>query len=188
MPKTGGTSISAALAEAGKISFDEPVKTNRHKFNPRHACRGELEKHLAGLDIDFTFLIVRHPVDRIISEFRYQRRKSGLHISKSLNFQLWLHYSLKRTEHWRGYRDNHFRPQTEFAVPCCQIFRFEDGIEAPINSINQQLGLSLKLPPTRKNVSPKIQVKPTESDISKIVAFYAADFDAYDYQLSKYKG
>lgn len=185
VPKTGGTSLSAALEKFGTITFDRGFRENKKKVSERHAHEALIHSNITNTRFDYVFMITRNPVDRIISEYRYQCRKPGLHRSKVLGFGLWLDYSLYRTKKNRGYRDNHFRPQSEFATLGCEIFRLEDGLECAINCINQKLGLSIELPPERMNVSPEYDIKVKKLHIEKIHSFYASDYLAYNYNLQK---
>lgn len=188
VPKTGGTSVSAALAEFGTTRFDERFISDKLKISQRHAHRDQIENEILDMNFDFIFMLTRHPVDRMISEYRYQCRKPGLHRSRVMGFGLWLRYSLVRVRKQRGYRDNHFRPQAEFPVHGCQIFKFEDGLEVAIESLNRHLGLSVQLPSARMNVSPSIDLKVRTSDISKITSFYKSDFKDYDYDPFQFSG
>ena len=185
VPKTGGTSLSVALEKFGTITFDRGFKENKKKFSERHAHKALIHSNIIDTRFDYVFMITRDPVDRIISEYRYQCRKPGLHRSKVMGFGLWLDYSLYWAKKNRGYRDNHFRPQSEFATLGCEIFRLEDGLEFVINSINQKLGLSIELPAKRMNVSPEYDIKVKKLHIEKIHSFYVSDYLAYNYNLQK---
>ena|GEM_PF-4652080 len=185
VPKTGGTSLFAALEKFGTITFDRGFKENKKKFSERHAHKALIHSNIIDTRFDYVFMITRDPVDRIISEYRYQCRKPGLHRSKVMGFGLWLDYSLYWAKKNRGYRDNHFRPQSEFATLGCEIFRLEDGLEFVINSINQKLGLSIELPAKRMNVSPEYDIKVKKLHIEKIHSFYVSDYLAYNYNLQK---
>jgi hypothetical protein len=185
VPKTGGTSLSAALEKVGSITFDRGFRENKKIVSERHAHEALIHSNIINTRFDYVFMIIRDPVDRIISEYRYQCRKPGLHRSKVMGFGLWLDYSLYRAKKNRGYRDNHFRPQSEFATLGCEIFRFEDGLKFAINRINQKLGLSIELPSKRMNVSPKYDIKIKKLHIEKIHSFYASDYLAYNYDLEK---
>jgi hypothetical protein len=181
VPKTGGTSVSAALAKLGTKKFDERLTSDKHKISERHAHRDQIENEILDMKFDFTFMVTRHPVDRMISEYRYQCRKPGLHRSRIMGFGLWLRYSLARVRKQRGYRDNHFRPQAEFPIHGCQIFKYEDGLEVAIESLNRQLDLAVRLPSTRMNVSPSFDLNVRSADISRITSFYKSDFETYKY-------
>ena len=185
VPKTGGTSLSAALEKFGTITFDAGFKDNKKKVSERHAHRTFMQSSIIDKHFDYAFMITRNPVDRIVSEYFYQCRKPGLHRSKIMGFGLWLNYSLYRTKKFRGYRDNHFRPQSEFATLGCEIFKLEDGLGAVVNRLNQKLGLSIELQSKRLNVSPKYDVKIRKSHKAKIYSFYATDYHDFNYNLKE---
>lgn len=87
-----------------------------------------------------------------------------------------------RTKNQRGFRDNHFRLQSEFIFRNCRIFNLEDGLEAPIVWLQRQLGVSLKLPASILNASPPTHVEPNERAFSLISEFYAEDFETFNYE------
>ena len=62
---------------------------------------------------DGFFMVVRHPVERLLSQYRYQTRKANP-IQDRMSFFFWLRYVLLRRRINLYYRVNHFRLPHEF--------------------------------------------------------------------------
>lgn len=125
-------------------------------------------------------MVVRHPVERLVSEYKYQTRKTPW-LRKSWFFSVWLRYALARRKLNPYYRDNHFRPQVEFEGFAAEVFHFEDGLDRCIASIDQKLGVAPghELVWRKRSTPGKMDV--SKNDIELIRAVYRADFDRYGY-------
>ncbi len=130
---------------------------------------------------DFAFLIVRDPVQRVISEYRYQRRKVGLHLARVLNFDRWLGVSLARAQSDPGFRDNHFRPQADYLWPGSRVFRFEDGLDLPLRAVSELTGTDLLPALSVRNASAPLLIVPSARSLAALHAAYRRDFDLFDY-------
>lgn len=182
IPKTGGMAIDAAFKAYGATSLDqatnaEPRRRTRHSHAVETTAMFDLSQ------FDYIFAIVRNPLARMLSEYRYQCRKSGLHLAPVLGFDRWLHYSLLRKSLDQGYRDNHFRPQSEFIVPGCEVFHYEEGLDKPMARIKEITGHDLSSGLSAKNVAPKRGVTPSAASISRIAKTYSGDFMAFNYTI-----
>lgn len=179
VPKTGGSSVERFLASHGTLHL-RGAKAPGMPCSPQHLHAEALAIHGPQEGLDWIFTIVRHPVARIISEYRYQMRKPrGLH--KRFGFSFWFRHAMARRSINPSYRDNHFRPQHEFLLPGVEIFRFEDGIDACLNRIAHRLGV----PPAHDRIHEKRSapqpVTLTKADIARIASFHARDFEQFDY-------
>ena len=141
IPKTGGSSIENHLAKHSPLSFYGQMGPPMIPCSSRH-FHGELLSDLFAKPVfDWTFMVVRHPLERLLSQYRYQTRKPNL-VQNNLPFSIWLRYALLRRRTNPYYRDNHFRPQHEFEAFGADIFRLEDGLEAPLEQLNKLTGLN----------------------------------------------
>lgn len=183
VPKTGGMAISAVLGQAGDMRFDAPIRQSGQRFQPRHAAADVI----AGLYnpdwFDLVFAVVRDPVARAVSEYRYQRRKSGLHLARVTGFDLWLSLALARSAKDPAYRDNHFRPQTDFLLPQTRVFRYEDGLAAPLDAVSALTGLNLTAHLTLRNPSPEPPFTPSRRSLDRLAAAYAGDYRSFGYTV-----
>jgi hypothetical protein len=125
-------------------------------------------------------MIVRHPVSRMISQYRYETHK-GRQPLPAPSFTHWLRESLLA---WRDnpyVRDNHMRPQHEFEVFGADIFRYEDGLDAPLAAFGRAVGISVEGVLHWRNRSAHMPVEPSDDDVGMIRRAYAHDFERYGY-------
>lgn len=143
VPKTGGTTIEDTfLANGYQMTFRRGGRYGpRNAFDEENGCSPQhmhaalLERHFAGERFTRIFCLVRHPLARFLSEYRF-RAESGHKLAQDGVD------SFARQVLWRYARrdpmvlDNHIRPQVDFPWRSCTTFRLEDGIEAALSGIS----------------------------------------------------
>jgi len=182
IPKCAGMSISRLLADAGTVVSDRYLDAYGRRIRLRHLHREPLQQLYTEASFDWVFAIVRHPEERMKSEYRYQRRKSGFHLQNVMPFQKWLRYSLWRAALSASYRENHFRPQTDFLAFNPEIFRLDDGLEAFQERFRVVTGYSAGGFLNHDNRSPKEEILVTDADRALIRKHYAADYRAFGFK------
>lgn len=138
---------------------------------------------------DAVFAVVRDPVARMVSEYRYQKseRRTGrmgrvLHL---LDFSTWLH--LMAAVHARNpYAfDNHLRAQAEFVPEGATVFRLEDGLAEVgawlCRQANEQPPSDM--PHDLKSAARPIPVVLHATDIALISSWFAEDFQRFGYPV-----
>lgn len=185
IPKCGGTSVSDFLRRHGEERFDRKMSVYGKTFRPRHLAADVLQQiYFAGM-FDYAFAVVRHPTSRIISEFTYQGRKSTPRWQKMLGFDRWLKLSLGRAARDPSYRENHFRPQTDFLAFDCEVFRMEDGMDRVAARLIEVMGLTGEAAMPKLNTSRKRTAFGLTADQSdRIASAYASDFEAFGYDTA----
>jgi hypothetical protein len=175
VPKTGGSSVEAHLRQHGRIFLHSHGPAELMRTTGQHLHSTDLKAIFRAEDLDYVFMTVRHPIDRMVSEYRWRER----HVP----FSVWLR--IVRLETWRKphYRDNHFRPQRDFECLGAEVFRLEDGLAPCFASLQQRIGMPMPATEPVANLSSTNAVKPTKSDIAFIVKWYASDFDRFDYRV-----
>jgi hypothetical protein len=143
-PKAGGTSVERFMVDR----WGDSVRLLGWGWDRRWAGRGERAgevpsspQHFVWEDArralprepDAVFTVVRDPVARMVSEYRYQRegRLTGLfgRPVRTLGFSTWLRLMFALADRNPYTHDNHFRPQVAFLPPDgARVFRLEDGL------------------------------------------------------------
>lgn len=180
IPKCGGSTVETYLQLKGKLGFKLKGRKGWCKTVPQHVHAEIYEPLFPDGFVDETFTVFRHPVERILSEYRY-------HVANMLEappFSDWLEESLAIYADDPYARDNHLRPQVEFLCDGIKIFRFEDGLDNVLRYIDQHSGSGPIAQPIWEKKSSAPKPVPSDADLEKIMAFYAEDLRVYD-QLVK---
>jgi hypothetical protein len=189
VPKTGGGTIMDFFKSNGfDVAFCD-TSSIISGFNalrtcsPQHYHRDLLKQTLRLESFTYVFMTVRHPIDRLKSEFLWRVR------DKSADPNSWAYGTLANYEKDEFLLDNHIRPQHEFLLPGADIFRLEDGYEdAWINRISESLGVEMAHRNVdHKNVAMEFSgrsvedVHFNEAASSAIAHFYRNDFGRFGY-------
>ena len=184
VPKTGGSSVEDYLiSRFGPLSI---IDTNK-----RTGVRGTglivPATHLATVDLaellphdlTYSFAVVRDPLERMMSEFRYQ---SGVSRMSRLGFSPWLQVMLTAARSEPRLYENHIRPQSDLVPEGAEVFRLEDGFEALIARLDEKTGSSMPdLTVPHLNTRTKEPVELSRSDVAAILDYYGADYDRFGY-------
>lgn len=136
IPKCGGGSIERFFRDNKynqQLFSLNPLKLR--KCSPQHMHATMLESILNIERFDYVFAVVRNPVNRIISEYKWQISRK---IAKD-GIDAWYDEarSLYLEDNFRF--DNHMRPMHEFIVGRCHVFKLEDGLSKIPRYIESQL-------------------------------------------------
>ncbi len=195
VPKTGGSSIEAMLRRNkwDQFYFDggkNPGNLNKIRLcSPQHMHLEMLQKVFNFEKIDYAFMTVRHPVDRLISEYRMKRGSR-----KEVTLASWLDSALADYTKNPFCFDNHLRPQSDFWHSSFRVFKLENGYSEIIKELELKLDISFNnsnVPHImhRDKIEGKIDKKIVNIDHelrNKIKLFYQKDFDMFDYQFDRY--
>lgn len=194
IPKCGGTAFTNHLKMIGDEPFmfrpDRNITINRH--TPQHSTWREYLSLGWPKDSDFKIIaFVRHPVERVISEYYYLKQFQP-HVSEKFDdIEQFLNLFLSNEIDMLDLFDNHNLPQVEF-------LKNEDGCVDPriniypTNEINSTIE-SLKLPPlseadninsTGSFAREKQNQLFVDKEIDRIKAFYADDIQWFEHNFS----
>lgn len=197
VPKCAGSAVENYLMDRfGPLGFldrrhlaDPGLRWSRS--SPQHIDVASLHRLLPPDFFAGAVAVVRHPVDRIVSLFRFQRD-----IERSLpedaGFGAWLDDLPERQRENPFYLDNHPRPMTELVPDGAAVFRLEQGLIPLISWLDVQAGDSAgprqvtmrgsyaqHLARHGRPAGPPVTV--SAEDRQRIAALYAADFDRFGY-------
>jgi hypothetical protein len=189
IPKTGGTTFTDMMTDLGwEPSFyirGKSLSELTHlKTTPQHYHARLLKRSLNLEEFDLQLAIIRHPFERMKSEFYWQNRKTKGHLQDPED---WLKTTIDNYKNNKYIYDNHIRPQKQFITPETEIFKIEaNGIASAIsrcqNLIKPQAlhGLSqhveLDLPSKGKTTKSENIERKFEGIKKEIINFYQSDF------------
>jgi hypothetical protein len=187
VPKAGGTSVEDYLIRrfgpmmlSGR-SHVRPGKRRVMVSPPQHLAATDLADFLPE-QIDYSFAVVRDPLDRIVSEYRFQ---SGFSLASRLSFSTWLRVvSFGRTREPRLY-DNHVRPMVDIVPEGAEAFKLEEGFEGLVARLDAVTGTTtpdLAIEHLLKTER-KPAVRVLREDAALIARVYAADYARFGYSL-----
>lgn len=181
IPKTGGSSIENMISKHYVYSFFHTAYEHG-RVSPQHFDRKLFEEvnfHLLPLK---NFTIVRNPLERIISEYKYRKKHNGS-VKLLLDFDTFISYALTEYEKNPYILDNHIKPQSEFLLPDTKIFKLEDGLQNVIEWLRDEASLKrLDSNVTNKNSSGKEKIYMSMATFNKLLTFYENDFKQFDYE------
>ena len=178
IPKTGGSSVEAAMRAAGArraLHFHKRLDFVRCNLQHMHAELFDTFVPPAFYHRGFT--VVRHPVARLTSEYRWRQNLD--HVSES--FGAWVNTQLTRYPEDHYILDNHFRPQVEFIGKKIEVFKFEDTMPQILRQIAEMTGLDLDVGTHRRSIPPKEELVWSPEVRAAALRFYAADFETFGY-------
>ena len=189
IPKTGGSSVEASLRAQGSEALNDMAylhnKKNFSKCSAQHFHAPILNRLAPEGFVDANFAILRDPIARLKSEFRYRQwlktkypHKWGKWIKgEPSEINEWVKLSLRGYEKNPFIYDNHLRPQSEFLRADTQTFRLENGLGAVFDWISQVMGTAVKPPSKTKLKSPDISAELSQDTEADVRSFYAADYE-----------
>lgn len=192
VPKTGGTALEAYFSKIGlKGYFDPPnyMPVRPYlKVPPAHYDYGYCNR-LFNLDNLYSFAVVRHPVKRIVSEYKWAREKMTLPEQVArMDFAAYIRYMLEQYRRDENIAAGHFKPQIRFVgEKVTKIFKYEVGLDNVVRQVLRDVGLTSEGLPALPvvNKSSAATVVPSAEDIALIREVYAEDFKAFGYESDK---
>jgi len=180
IPKTGGKSILNYLVLVGcdifldtRVSkqsfFPELIRPQEIFKNcaPQHAEIRRVKQAIDFDSVDFSFTVVRDPIERLISHYN-----SNL---ISDDFSSWVNDIFDVYEKNNYIADNHIRPQNEFISDDMIIFKFPD-FHSVKKLIDDRLGIEANIDFPFNGSSKKRYLNINHQTMERIQDFYKEDF------------
>ncbi len=198
VPKCAGTAIErylgdrfGALAFLDRGYFNQPLRRRWNKTSPQHILVEALDRLFPPSFFDQSFAVVRHPVDRMISMFRYQRDVERT-LERDAGFSAWLAGLTEEQQKRPFYLDNHTRPMSSFVPETAKVFRLEDGVNEIIPWLDKIVGSSDERFDIRERntygqrlavekLARGAETLVTAADRALIAKLYAIDFERFGY-------
>ena len=188
IPKTGGTTIEKFFQSIGLKPYGVPENywfvRQYMRVPPAHFDIKILDT-LFSLDKIYSFAVVRDPLDRSISDFKWARSKSpSAEIFKNMGFEEFISYAWDRYKNDEYFLANHIKPQSLFiSEKVTKVFRFEDGLEKAVLSVLSSLGLELKIHLKLPTLNKSAGTAPNVSERAKALVrdMYKSDYENFGY-------
>jgi len=185
VPKTGGTAVEFFFEKNGFLtSFidrggDYSI-VPMMKCSPQHMHAEQLHAVLHVNRFSYRFMTVRHPVARLLSEYRMR----AIMQESIEDVDTWIGITLDACAKNPFVIDNHIRPQVEFWVPGCDVFKHEDGFgEAWVRRVAEQIGcefLNTEVDVVMRFPS-SVNATPSATSLARVRDFYQRDFEVFGY-------
>ncbi|QIR15127.1 capsular polysaccharide synthesis protein [Shewanella aestuarii] len=184
IPKNAGTSIETVLRENCQFEFLYSPNAGGLPCTPQHFHRPYLSSIINFKQIR-NFAVVRHPLSRLVSEYRWRINKNILP-TNIISFDQFIIHSLKTFLVNPFYLDNHLRPQCDFLLDNTKIFKLEDDISKIENYLSDFLNTPVNL--CHANVSSgQDGYSLSKYALRLIKRIYQLDFERFDYSCTDLK-
>ncbi|BBL76475.1 sulfotransferase family 2 domain-containing protein [Methylomagnum ishizawai] len=135
VPKAGGTSVEEYLSKHYLGLLDRGFRGHL-PCSPQHFHAAMLATALKDAPLDYVFMVVRNPWDRLRSEYKF--RKRHFKDAKDVDFDEWVERAVAAYRKNRFHLDNHLRPMSEFLLPGTEVFKLEEGLAALRDTLVQR--------------------------------------------------
>ncbi len=132
-------------------------------------------------DVDHFFALVRNPLNRIQSQFRFQE---GASKTRRFEFSTWLRIMFAATTFDPRAYLNHICPQGDLVPEGSEIFKLEDKFSDMIAWLDDVTGTTAPDIEVGHLLKRKSQPVPVfREDVKLITEFYAEDYKRFGYEL-----
>lgn len=188
VPRTGGSSVENYLTQRfGQPAFldrrflSKPASIRWSRTSPQHISADEFEALFPSDFVDHKISVVRHPVSRIVSIFKWLRSTQK---DVEPDFDKWLEQALSEVQSEPWCHDGHLKFQVEFVPSGCQVFRLEEGLERVakyVDSLFDEQQPGVVFSHSHKST---VDLKQISSKAHRLIEIhYAEDFDRFKYGL-----
>lgn len=203
-PKAGGSSIETFAERCfGTVEFVDRrwhaawarhgLSARTGRSSPQHATWDSIRPALRN-DPDHIFTVVRDPVARLLSEYRYQRSNPKLYpwLSRWMRFAgfpLWLETMIAAARHCPEICDNHFVPQVRF-IPedGVRVFKLEHGLDDVVDYLGGISRNRIAMPVPHELGAGRIPLpRPTRQNVELIFETYGEDYRRFGYETPDFQ-
>lgn len=193
IPKCGGTSLENEIwpDEAQRtpenlwMGFTRPMH-NAYQTGGLQHLTARLVRQVVGKQMFadcFKFAIVRHPLNRLVSQFKYMEQRADLRefagLPPRFDFSTYLDHIL-RTPHVQWTPQNEFLLDADGSLLVNKTYRLEE-LNSNFEQFRRDIGLDIVLRHDNKTAhvaAPEISPR----DKARVLEFYSADYDLLGYE------
>jgi hypothetical protein len=188
VPRTGGSSVENYLIQRlgqpallDRRFLSKPKLMRWSRTSPQHISADEFAALFPGDFVEHKMSVVRHPVSRVISIFKWLRSTRK---DVESDFDKWLEQALSEVQADSWCHDGHLNCQVEFVPSDSQVFRLEEGLERVSKYIDSLLGKEQPDICMSHSHKSSVDLKNISSKAHRLIEIhYAEDFDRFKYSL-----
>lgn len=177
IPKSAGTYLVKCISD--RYLLFSPTKGHL-PCSPQHFHKELLVQLGANSISSKSFTVVRSPLQRLISEYRYRVQSNAL-FRRFLPFDVFARVVIGCYKTNCYILDNHIRPQNEFLLDDTTVFKFEDGMEQVVDWLLNDADVRCKPFDDIVNSSEKRKVMLSKYSYTLVRNFYQRDYDRFCY-------
>ncbi len=186
VPKTGGSSVEDYLVRRfgpmilADVNKREGVKGTGLIVASTHLSAVDLREMIPP-DCHYAFAVVRDPLERLMSEYRWQTGASRM---SKFSFSTWLRIMMHCIRIDARAYGNHIRPQSDLVPDDVTVFRMEDGLDriiAPLDKVAQSTESGLQIGHLKKRQTGENSMAVSRQDVALVYSVYAADYARFGY-------
>ncbi|PYE82170.1 sulfotransferase family 2 domain-containing protein [Pseudoroseicyclus aestuarii] len=172
VPKTGGASVETYLAQKGALALKHPTRLNWSATTAQHMAANVHERLVPAEFCDHAFAVLRNPLDRLRSEWRWRRER----METRAPFSAWALTTLQMTRDDPLVNDNHTRPQVDFLREGVRLFHYSHGLDPVFDWIDSTTGTPPADRDLQMNRTSSVKSPITDEARAEIRKFYAKDY------------
>ena len=179
-PKTGGSSIKKLFENNSYITSlheEDPAKF-KLQCSPQHYHGEILNKLINSSDFDYIFSIYRDPMERLISQYKWERNHTKKQVV--ININDWIPRTFQKYKFNSYIEDNHIRPQSEFYIEGCEVYNF-NNLHEMCDKLSSMFSLkNSELPHIHKMSMKKSDLDINQENLNLIRDFYKSDYEWFE--------
>lgn len=191
IPKCGGETTEKYLQSVSEAqsppSLMRPPDRSLLPCSPQHLHGAALRHLFRPKFFDYGFAIIRDPVARIISEYRFRAEPRRAKAQRVPEFPDWWRRTRQRYACNPFILDNHIRPQAEFVAPELarrfDVFHFEQGLLANLEMVFEALDVPFVDLGIHTHRAAGIPVTLNRATFDSIISFYDVDIKAFGFSV-----
>lgn len=179
IPKTAGTTIKSYLRHETQMTVNDEFGVDL-PCPPQH-FHAELIERL-GLDrlCSESVAIVRHPIDRFLSEYAY--RKIVDRKFQFLSLTVFVIFCEQTLTSNRYVLSNHIRPQHQFILPDTIVYKLENGLSPFYKAFSDYFDADSNKEKVIRNKSGSKKLQIDKRDLQRLLKLYEKDFETLEYE------
>lgn len=175
IPKAAGTTVENALSSNYVGLLNRKFRGKYFPCSPQHFHSEVLEDIFDVDSFFYIFALVREPIDRLFSEYKFR----CTFFSESRSFEKWWHEIKEEYQDNPWVLDNHIRPQSEFMLDNTEVFRIESGLDSLEKALLNKLGVEVSFKHSMKS---KDFIRDISSSVERQIRdFYSVDYEVFGY-------